>query len=162
MTSNQAVRAKRKSSSMLERVSGNAAFDTSPTGEDEDDRLFRPWKMGRLPATELVLVFANGNSRSMPYSDQKGVWHGGDTVIAKYAEESVLFVIFRGQNLGELARGLAKRVIEWVEVIDEARAEVVERNKNYEGKNVFDISIVKRAWGEECEWDAFFDDPATA
>ena len=111
---------------------------------------------------EVVLVFENGNSRSMPYSDQKGIWHGGDTVIAKYAEESVLFVIFRGQNIGELARGLAKRTIEWVEAIDEVRVDAIERNQNFANKNVFDIRIVKRRWGEECEWDAFFDDPETA
>jgi len=162
MNSSHAVSSKRKSTSMLERVSANQPVDISPENEDEDDRLFRPWKMARLPSAELILIFENGNSRSIPYSDQKGVWHGGDTIIAKYAEESVLFVIFRGQNIGELARGLAKRTIEWVETIDESRAQVVERHKNYLGKNVFSINIVKRRWGDECEWDPFFDDPETA
>lgn len=151
--------AKRKSTSMLERVAGGREIEHIPTVDDDDDRLFRPWKFGRLPSAELVLVFENGNSRSMPYSDQKGVWHSGDTVIAKYAEESVLFVIFRGQNIGELARGLAKRLVEWVETISEERSEIVERHKNFVDRNVFDIRIVKRPWGEECQYDAFFDDP---
>ena len=161
MTLSQSASTIRKSTSMLERVSGVHDF-TPSHADDDDERLFRPWKLSRLHSAEVVLIFENGNSRSIAYSDQKGVWHGGDTVIAKYIEESVLFVIFRGQNIGELARGLAKHTIEWVEAINETRAPIVERNRNYADKNVFDICIAKRRWGEECPWDAFFDDPATA
>jgi len=161
MSSTEPHLGKRKATTMLERVGGAHDFDVIANDDADDDRLFRPWKTSRLPAAELVFVFKNGNSRSMPYSDQKGVWHGGDTIIVKYAEESVWFVIIRGQNIRELARAIAVRSVDWIEELDEARADAVERRREFVGKNVFEIRLVKRRWGDECQYDAFFDEPET-
>lgn len=155
----------RKASSMVERVGRGQVADIirSTVGhqnhEDDDDRHFRPWKMSqenRMPSPEVTLIFKNGECRSVAYSDQKGVWHSGDTIIVKFIEEHVLFVIIKGQNIKELATGLMRRRVEWIEAIDEERSHVVEHHKDFKDKNVFEIRLLKRKWGEECEFDSYF------
>ena len=155
----------RKAASMVERVGRGQVADIirSTVGhqnhEDDDDRHYRPWKLApenRMPSPEVSLIFKNGDSRSVSYSDQKGVWHSGDTIIVKFIEEHVLFVIIQGQNIKELATGLMKHRVEWIETIDEERSHVVEHHKDFQDKNVFEIQIAKRKWGEECEFDEHF------
>ena len=148
---------------MLDRVRGAAVVDLhdNQRAEDEpDDGLFRPWKRvatGTRPTAELMLISKTGNKRSLCYSDQKGLWHSGDTIVVKFIEEHVMYLVIRGQNLMELVSELAKHNIEWIQAIDETRAQIAERAPEMKDMNVFELSIIKRRWGEECEWDTVFD-----
>lgn len=147
--------------SMVERLTGSDVVELEDYQTDaEEDGLFRPWKRtptNQRPSPELILISKTGDRRSLTYSDQKGTWHGGDVIVVKYIEEHVFYLIIRGQNITELANGLSKRRIEWIHVIDETRSQVIDRAPDCVDQNVFEISIVKRRWGEECEWDAHFD-----
>lgn len=145
---------------MAERVRSSSVLDLLEFSQaEEDDSLFRPWKFAlenHSPPPELQLIFTNGDSRSLPYSDQKGVWHSGDTIVIKYIEEHVLYLAIEGQNLRELARALMHRRVEFIEAIDEERAAAIERHPDFAEKNVFSLRLIKRRWGEECEFDECF------
>ena len=131
----------------------------------QDDGLFKPWRLvrsiGSIPP-ELDLRFKNGQSRSLALSDQKGVWHDGDLIVIRFIEEMVFYVILKGERIGELANGLKARVVYQISSIDEDKAQLVERDPRYEGKNVFSIRIVRRPWdpAEPCEYDRYFEDMA--